>query len=205
MVIILHQTMDGPQADTVLSYFYHLLDSGVDCDLGTEADARALQKRLACLSLPAPRFSPHGNKKDFTGEWVVTDGRMHIGLVTGGIMQRYFPVDLIDSFSLAFEGDECILTVREGNRIQRLSAGMDGAARRNRAVFPRNPVSMLEMACSFEKDNVLLFECRMPETCYAYQLRMTLNQDGTGMSVQKIYTNCDPEPGAGHQATAVKK
>lgn len=205
MVIILHQTMDGPQADTVLSYFYHLLDSGVDCDLGTEADARALQKRLACLSLPAPRFSPHGNKKDFTGEWVVTDGRMHIGLVTGGIMQRYFPVDLIDSFSLAFEGDECILTVREGNRIQRLSAGMDGAARRNRAVFPRNPVSMLEMACSFEKDNVLLFECRMPETCYAYQLRMTLNQDGTGMSVQKIYTNCDPEPDAGHQATAVKK
>ena len=203
MVIILHQTMDGPQADTVLSYFYHLLDNGVDRNPGTEADACALKRRLSCLSLAAPHYGPYGNKDGFSGSWKVTDGRFHMGLVTGGIMQRYFPTAPIERFTVGFDGDECILTIQEGGRVQRLAAGMDGSARRNTVVFPLSPVSMLDIGCSFEKEDVLLFECRMPETCYAYQLRMTPGENG--LTIEKTYTNCDPEPDAVHQAAAVRE
>lgn len=202
MIIILHETMDGRQADTILSYFYHLLDSGVDKALGTEADAQALQRRLSCLSLPAPHYGPRGNKEGFSGRWKVTGGRFHMGLVTGGIMQRYFPVDLIDSFSIAFSGDTCLLTIQEGERVQHLVAGLDGSTRRNQAVFPKNPASMLDMACSFAGENELRFECRMVETCSAYEVRMTLQ--GDQIAIEKVYGSCDPEPGAEHQATAVR-
>ena len=203
MVIILHETVDSSKCDTILSYFYHLLEEGVDGEASSKEEQEALQKRLRCLSLPAPLTGKKGDRKAFEGKWEIADGRFHMGIVTGGIMQKYYPVTPIDRFALRFAGDECILTIEEAGRRKELRAGMDGAYRRNILQVPFYPVSVLEMACRFEGEKELCMECRLPETCFAYEIRMTATE--AGIKITKEYSISDPEPDGCHQASAVRE
>ncbi len=203
MVIILHETVDSRKCDEILSYFYHLLDEGVDKEEAAAEEQSALQKRLSVLSLPAPRFGRNGSREAYAGQWRVCGGSFHMGIVTGGIMQKCYPVTPIERFSIGFQGDECVLTIEEAGRSKELRAGMDGAYRRNYLEVPFYPVSVLEMACSFGKEDELLLECRLTETCFAYEIHMA--SEGNEMKLIKTYKACDPEPDDCHRASAIRE
>lgn len=203
MVIILHETVDSSKCDTILGYFYRLLDEGLDREAASEEEQDALQRRLRCLSLPAPLTGKRGDRKAFEGKWKIAEGSVHMGIVTGGIMQKYYPVTPIDRFALEFEGDECILTIEEAGGRKKLRAGMDGAYRRNVLSFPFYPVSVMELACRFGAEKELCMECRLPETCFAYEIRMVSTD--AGIQITKEYRIADPEPDGCRQALAVRE
>lgn len=203
VIVILHETVDSSKCDTILSYFYHLLDEGLDGQGASKEEQTALQKRIRCLSLPAPSPGKRGDRKAFCGRWRIAEGRFHMGIVTGGIMQKHYPVTPIDCFSIEFEGDECVFCIEEAGKKKELRAGMDGAYRRNRLDFPFYPVSVLEMACSFVKEQELLLECRLTETCFSYEVHMAF-QEGR-IQITKKYGMSDPEPDGCHHAVAVRE
>ena len=204
MIIVYSGSHMGNSSDLLLGKFWDFMKDGIGNFASVPEEARRLARRLSGLSLPAPVWAPWGNQEDFEGSYKIIDGYLHIGPMTGGIMQKYYPSCPIDEFRIWWESNQiCCFSFTCNGRNQIVKAGMDGLNRLNWLEFAPYPVHLTGVSAHFEKKKLIL-EFRWIETCFSFALIFEKKENGI-LTIEKVYHGVDPEKDMPHQAQGRKK
>jgi hypothetical protein len=178
LIVAVNETAnDGWWAQKSLDTIYDvLLPSLAEAELPPDsASAGRLRRRLECLSIARPPYSPRSRTaREVSGKrYEVVSGSLQLRL--GSFMSPTAEAGKVSCFSFDFSNGECIFSVVESGRPLQLIVGLDGTRRLNILPFSGAPETMLYLSGSWPTPDSFELLARWIETCFERRITFTFS------------------------------